>query len=989
MDLMAAVRSATPFVGRTRELRRLQELADAAVAGHAAGALLAGDAGVGKSSVVGELSRRADDAGLLVLLGRCVDLGTGGLPYLPFAEALGQLVRSADAGGREAAGAAILRELVAQRPGLARLAGSGEDVPDRAPGDAALDRLALFDAVTAVLLRLAAEVAPVVLVVEDIHWADASTRDLLRFLMARLGDERLLVVATYRTDDLHRRHPLRPLLAELVRLPSVERIEIQPFADREMADFLTAVHGGRVPAGVVRDITARSAGNAFFAEELLASGDGDGLPTALADVLLDRLERLPPETQQIVRVASVLGNCRIDDALLRETAAEAASLVGAEAQAALRDAIAHQALVPDGTDRLAFRHALLQEAVYADLLPGERARMHSTVATLLARDPAASAAEQARHSFAAHDLPRALAASLKAAKEARSRLAPAESLEHYEQALQIWDAVRPEERPAGKNVVDVELWAAAAAADSGNYDRAVALTRDALHEAQRLGDPELVARVRSRFAVHLYETDHVEEAREEARRAVRELPPGPSAARVWAWAIEARVDMSVGEAEAADEIIGPALAEARELGLLTAEADLLVTLSTADAVLGRPGEFDNLQAAREAAERAGDYAVVVRAIWNRAVNRYDDGDRDGARRAIREAIEVSERNGLGSSLYVTQCRQLNITANWADGDPDGALAVVEEARRTLPPATARLVSLFALAVHAARDPEHALAEAAALTPDDLPFNAIFRLTYTAEALSWLGRDAEAVAAGTQALDTLVELGEPYQLVGIAVSTVALAACASQAENARRRGDEGSARAAVAAGERFLVDARERGAKGRPRTTTMGPEGVAWLARAEAEYARLTGAPGAALWRTTAELFGNVSVHEVARARLRLAECLLRDGDRTAAAAEITAAHEAATRLGAKPLLEALRGLARGARIELAGVAPAGNGAVLTPRERDVMRLVAEGLTNRQIGERLFISEKTASVHVSNVLAKLDASGRAEAVAVASRRGLLE
>jgi DNA-binding CsgD family transcriptional regulator len=994
MDLMAAVRPATPFVGRARELSRLRELIDSAVAGQAAGALLAGDAGVGKTSVVGELGRRASEEGMLVLLGRCVDLGVGGLPYLPFGEAFGNVVRAGDlSGGPEAEAAAVIRELVVQRPGLARLAGSGEDVPERAPGDAPLDRLALFDAVAAVLLRLASDVAPVLLVVEDIHWADASTRDLLRFLLARLGSERLLVVATYRTDDLHRRHPLRPLLAELVRLPSVERIEITPFAPREMGDFLTAVHGGRVAPDVVRDIAARSAGNAYFAEELLASGADGTLPTALADVLLDRLERLPPETQQILRVASVLGNCRIEDSLLRRVAADAADLPGADADVALRDAVAHQALIPDGSERYAFRHALLQEAVYADLLPGERSRLHAAVAKLLAGDPTASAAEQARHSFAAHDLPQALAASLQAAVEARRRLAPAEALAHYEQALQLWDAVRPEERPADRDVVEVELTAAGAAADAGAYDRAVALCRDALAAALRHGDPEQSARVRSRLAVHLYETDHAEEARAEARKAVRELPPGPSAARVWAWAIESRVDMAMGETELADEIIGPALAEARQLGLLTAEADLLVTLSQVDATLARPTETANLDAARETAERAGDYAIVVRAIWSLAVKRFDEGDRPGAVRAMREGVEVSERTGLGSSLYVTQCRQLNVTACWAMGDVDAALAVVEDARRRLPPVQGRQVALAGLPVHAARDPRRALDEASALIPDDLPFNAITRLVPTAEALTWLGRDAEAVAAGTEALDTLDALGDPYQLLGISVSTVGLAAAASQAERARERGDAATVAAALAAGKRFLTDGRERAAKGRPRQATMGPEGLAWLARLEAENARLIGTrdkQATELWRATAEAFAGVHGYEIARARWRLAECLLRDGDRDAARVEITAAHETAVRLGARPLAEALAGLARRARLELAGASPAaGASAVLTPRERDVMRLVAAGLTNRQIGERLYISEKTASVHVSNVLAKLDASGRAEAVAVATRRGLLD
>jgi DNA-binding CsgD family transcriptional regulator len=301
------------------------------------------------------------------------------------------------------------------------------------------------------------------------------------------------------------------------------------------------------------------------------------------------------------------------------------------------------------------------------------------------------------------------------------------------------------------------------------------------------------------------------------------------------------------------------------------------------------------------------------------------------------------------------------------------------------------VALAALPLHAACDPSHALAEAAALVPDPFPFLAIDRLTATSEALSWLERDAEAVAAATEALDTLDVLGDPYQLLGISVSTAALSALAWQAERARARGDAATVAAAVAAGERFLADGRERGAKGRPRQSTMGPEGTAWLARLEAEGARLADGGSAALWRATADAFEGVLVFEVARARLHLAECLLRDGDRDAARPELVAAHRDAVALRARPLVETLEALARRGRIELAGVPArgAGPGAVLTPRERDVMRLVAEGLTNRQIGERLYISEKTASVHVSNVLAKLDASGRAEAVAVATRRGLLD
>ena len=348
MDDVVAVRSpAAPFVARAAELERLRQLSREAAAGGAAAVLLAGDAGVGKTSLIAEVARRAAADGLLVLFGRCVDLGTGSLPYLPFAEAFSQLVRAGEAGtsapeggptDEAKAAAGIVRAAARERPALARIAGgSGQSLMERSPGDTGLDRLALFEAVSHVLGRIGDEVAPLLLVIEDLHWADASTRDLVRFLLARLGGDRLLVVTSYRADDLHRRHPLRPLIGELLRLPQVERMDLAPFGAAELAEFLQAVHGAAVDAGVLAQITARSAGNAYYAEELLAAGTSDELPAGLSDVLLDRLERLSPAGQLVVRVAAVLGSARIEDDLLRACAE--ADDEGTDVQAGLREAV--------------------------------------------------------------------------------------------------------------------------------------------------------------------------------------------------------------------------------------------------------------------------------------------------------------------------------------------------------------------------------------------------------------------------------------------------------------------------------------------------------------------------------------------------------------------------------------------------------------------------------------------------------------------------
>lgn len=177
-------------------------------------------------------------------------------------------------------------------------------------------------------------------------------------------------------------------------------------------------------------------------------------------------------------------------------------------------------------------------------------------------------------------------------------------------------------------------------------------------------------------------------------------------------------------------------------------------------------------------------------------------------------------------------------------------------------------------------------------------------------------------------------------------------------------------------------------RGRPRGGPLGPEGRAWLARAHAEHTRLTGDPDPALWAAATAAFGYGYRYEEARTRWRWAEAMLATGDRDGARAQAAEALAAARAIGAAPLATAVADLARRGRLDLPGVASTGND-LLTARESEVLTLAATGLSNRQIGERMFISAKTVSVHMSRVLDKLGASGRAEAVSIGHRRGLIE
>ena len=226
-----------------------------------------------------------------------------------------------------------------------------------------------------------------------------------------LRKERLALAVSYRTDDMHRAHPLRPVVGELLRLPSVTAIEVGPLDPAAMAEHLAQLANG-TPADIDQ-VIQRAEGNAYFAEELVAACSvGTELPAGLADLLVARTINLSPTTQQVLRAAAVTGR-RIDDELVMR----ASGLATADYESAVREAVARQLLVPDGVAGLAFRHALLREAIYNDLLPGERTRLHARLAELLSderrlAEVPGSAAELALHCLASHDIPGAFAASV-------------------------------------------------------------------------------------------------------------------------------------------------------------------------------------------------------------------------------------------------------------------------------------------------------------------------------------------------------------------------------------------------------------------------------------------------------------------------------------------------------------------------------------------------------------------------------------------------
>jgi DNA-binding NarL/FixJ family response regulator len=979
------------FVGRTDELARLAGVLERAEAGRPAVALVAGDAGVGKTRLLSQLAGQARERGVNVLVGGCMEVGDLGLPYVPFLDAFREL-------GTRPGEAELLAPLLRSSPVVGHLlsaalrgrtAGGGQV----GTGGDGFERVQLFDGVLSLLERLS-EAAPVLLIVEDLHWADRSTRDLLAFLVRTLRSGRIALVASYRSDELHRRHPLRPLLAELVRVPDLERLDLAPFTRDELVEHLAALAGDRVPARTVDRILARTEGNAFFIEELVAAGAvraDVALPEALADVLLGRIEALSELAQDVLKVVAVAGR-RVSHGLL----VAAADQPEAEVERGLREAIAAQVLVlaPLGED-YRFRHALLQEVVYGDMLPGERVRLHATYARLLAADPDRSAAELAHHCLASHDLPGALAALVRAAADASAVYAPAEAAKHLEHAVELWDRVPDQVEATGMDAPELLRRAAVAQGNAGEVRRSAHLAERAVHqlEGDPPPDPLRAAAANELLAERLFDADGDQAKMLAAARRAVELVPAepPTRLRARVTASLARVLLFVRQHDEVRALAEEALATARACDSAAEETLALVALAVLEKRFDRSDLARALLAdARRRSASAGDMTSELRALCTLGVVELEVGDLTTSCATLDEAVQLAERAGLTWSTDGGEARVLRCVAHYEAGLWDAAerLSVAADDRA---PAAGPL-SAAALYVEVGRGEAVAdvrLARLALLRGHDDWVSYLAGGT-EADLARWRGQPERSSEIARDMLERLTGYSEGWTLSAIWPAALAVAAEADRAELARTAGDDATVAEAAAVGA-DMVDravASEKAARALGRQ--VGPEALAWLAKAQAELTRLLGQPDPAAWQAAADAFDYGYVYELARCRWRLAEAHLAVGGREAAEAAARAAHEAAVRLGAEPLRAAVEALARRGRLDLGMDAPAGGEADhlgLTPREREVLGLVAAGRSNRQIADALYISPKTASVHVSNILAKLGVHTRLEAAAAARRLGL--
>jgi DNA-binding CsgD family transcriptional regulator/tetratricopeptide (TPR) repeat protein len=983
------------FVGRTEELAQLRELLARAANGQPQVAVIGGEAGIGKTRLTDQLADVANQQGARVLRGGCVPLGEEGLPFAPVTHALRGLADRLDPAELEAVVGPARAELGRLLPDLAW---SGDATAAPVVTEASQGRL--FELLLGVIERLAAW-APLLLVIEDLHWADRSTRDLVTFLAASLRSGRVLVVLTFRSDELDRRHPLRGLLGELARNRRTRRLELERFSRSELAEQLAGLLGADPPTGLVQDIYARSEGNPFFAEELVLVGGGAGpaaLPPSLQEVLLARVVRLGHRTQQLLRVAAAAGPGVTEPLLAAVAGMEEAALLDS-----LREAVDQQVLLPEpGGDGYAFRHLLVAEAVYSELLPGERGRLHTALAGALeagveaGEARASRAARLAYHWWAAGDQPRALHASVQAAAAAELVYGFAEAQLQLERVLGLWDRVADAEQRAGMDRVSLLVRCAEAAYAAGDPARAAELVRQALplvdpvRQAQRagllheqlagclrmLGDPAALA---------------------QQRQAVRLVAPEPSPERARVLgslahllALVDRFEEARGVAEEAAAIACQVGARAEEASARTALGSALVNLGETDAGLAE------LEAARRLARQADDVIIMLRASNNHADLLLTVGRLEEAATVALGSLEEARRLGLtrfyGPLLAGNATEALVALGRWdqaeqvsrqgLDAAPTDAVsvpllcsrAVLELGRGDLDAAQARLRQLRRLLP--------------APIPEAQKAGPLF--AGLAELALWRGDLEQAkrlVAEAVPLVAANLRYAAPLSGLGVRVE-------ADRAELARARHpgqpapDDGTATA--------LLERLDQAVAG-PAGAGI-PELTAWHTLGLAERTRQVGQPDPVAWATAAVAWERLGQpYRIAYAGFRQAEALLAAGDRETAAEVLGRAAEVTGRLGARPLDTEVRALARRARLDLTphvGAPAVATGAStpaeqlgLTPREAEVLALVAAGRSNRQIAQALFISPKTVSVHVSNLLAKLGVAGRVEAAAIAHRLGL--
>lgn len=970
MEGMAHRISSQRFVGRAAEL----SIVDAAIGdltGDAHSArrvmLISGEAGIGKTRLLGELMARADLAGARVAYGACLEHGAEIMPMNAIVEIVNDLSARADA------------EVWGRHPQLAHFAG-------RLPSDQATGPTAarlggsLRELLTEVTRR-----QPLVIAIEDLHWADRSTHDVLAVLATARRLERLLIVGTYRDDELHRRHPLVPVLAEIERGARPERIELHRLDQHELGLLAEQLRDSPLTEEALADLHRRSSGNAFFAEELL-NASGDDLPESVRHVVLARTHHLGDEAVAAINAASTLA-APIDAAVL----AAASGLGVADCSAAV-DLLCAERLLVDSDRGLRFRHELVREVFLDELLPGERTRFYGAAAAALEQHRPERLGEIARLRFQAADLTGALHAAVAAGTASQALGAAAEASEHYGRALDIWQRVPDPEVIAGIERHELVSRAARAASFSRDYTLAVELGREVTRISAG-GDPWIEGQAWFDLSMYLWEAaaDGYTEAVERAEAVVPDQPPTALRARVVVRA-GARRQLINGPDEQSFEMLQRGMAMANDVGAAHVAADAQQYLGLARAMVGDRDGVAEMWAALEQAITLDDGPLATKIALNVAFALAVIGEFDQALRAYDLSVDFAERHDLMGSLgMLLECNALD--ALEALGQWDRAEDLMTERARRERRETVERWATAARAWHLIR--VHRGEGESVLPILWQAYREFDSGHYTGGMGAIVATLVEAMASDGQTIDPdLIESTFERLPPGETVDAARLAAVAIR----NMVSDNDSSAIPTDTADRWIARLDERA---QHHFRRRPPILNAWLDQARAEIAEIRGDHPAHRWDDLVAAWSELGcVYYAAYARFRSANALLLTSggrsatDRSKAVDLLTASHAVATGLGAQPLLDLIDDLARRARLDVPDGCDTASSATaeprpfgLTERELEVLELVTAGRTNGEIGTALFINTKTASVHVSNILRKLEAANRIQAAAIARERGL--
>jgi DNA-binding CsgD family transcriptional regulator len=944
------------MIGRGRELRHLRDVLRETLDGIPRAVVVAGEAGIGKTRLLTEFQAEAA-ASARILVGQCVDLGSAGIPYAPIISVLRSLVQQAGAD-------AVLSAAGPGGGALTLLLPELSDGPtDRAAGVGRLHEM------VAVLLETFARDQPIVVVIEDLHWVDGASLTVLQFLLNAVTAGRVMLVLSYRSDDVGRGHPLRSFLSGAERARLLSRIELRRLSRQEVRAQAREILGTTPDADTIASVFERSEGVPFFVEELV-DRDCVGLPDTLRDILLARYERLENSAQQLLRILSA-GGMTVSHRLL--AAVYERSAPGRNAQdldVAVRDAMSANVLLA-GPDNYSFRHALVREAIHADLLPGERGRFHTWFAEALEASGDRASAEVAQHWFAAGNPARAFPTALAAMDDARRSYAYASAAQLGERALSLWGQIPHPEQSAGMSRVDLLAKTASALRNAGDGERSLAMVNVAIAECEDRTGVTFARLLRDKA----YYLGNVGRAGSIPllEQALELVPPGlDEHLRGTLLNTLAGRLMTDADLERAIEVAEEALTLALSIGS-PSQASIAANLAgMCKAQRGQLAEgLAQLDSARSLAE--GDPGAMLRYRVNASDLRFHLGQYERAlalaEKGMVRARELGVERVSGVVLASNAVDPLIALGRW-----DRADEVIERMLALAPPAAFRMylqrAKLWLLLWRGNSDIAFAQYREWRPSMDSAGMIEIQSLLASAGVIAEIFLERGEVQ---RAWDQVAAALEDPRLP-IPGHTLPLLAVAARVL-ARRRD--------VGAAPQEEVDAAELRLRERLELLRYWPTWPIWAGQVEAELATESQVDG---WSRALEAATDGPANLRAYSLLRLGQAQVESGDRPDGRESLRAAVAEAAELGSGLIVDRAVAVADRAGLLLDDEHPArtATSLELTPRERQVLGLIEQGLSNRQIGEQLFISAKTASVHVSAILRKLGAATRTEAAFVASQ-----